>query len=164
MITISSARGGSGSLPLASLPTPAERPNADVVIFDGNCPFCRAQVQRLHRWGGGRLAFRSLHDPEVARLYPDLTHEQLMREMYVVDRRGRRHAGAASLRYLSRRLPRLWIVAPLLHFPFSLPIWRWLYQQVAKRRYQLFAERGGCEGGVCSVPGREPAGGDESGE
>ena len=29
------------------LPTPAERPLADVVIFDGNCRFCRRQIATL---------------------------------------------------------------------------------------------------------------------
>jgi predicted DCC family thiol-disulfide oxidoreductase YuxK len=82
------------------------------------------------------LAYLSLHDPEVARRYPDLTHEMLMRDMYVVDRSGRRHRGAAALRYLSRRLRRLWWLAPVLHVPFSLPVWQWVYRQVADRRYR----------------------------
>lgn len=134
------------------LPTPEERPDADVVIFDGNCSFCLRQVDRLRRWdSGGRLSFRSLHDPETARLYPDLSHDQLMRQMYVVDQQGRRHAGAESLRYLCRRLPRLRVLAPLLHIPFSMPAWQWLYQQVAQRRYRLQAAAGGCDTGACAV-------------
>ena len=51
----------------------------------------------------------SLHDPLVGERFPDLTHEQLMEQMYVVDRAGRRHGGAGAIRYLSRRLPRLWV-------------------------------------------------------
>lgn len=135
----------------AGLPTPEERPEADVVIYDGHCRFCGAQVERLARLDRrGRLAFMSLHDEEVNRRYPDLTHEQLMEEMVVVDRRGRRHAGAAAIRYFSRRLPLLWPVAPLLHIPFSLPLWAWLYRQVARRRY-LFGKRVECEDDVCRV-------------
>ena len=50
------------------LPTVLERPEADVIIYDGHCRFCRGQVERLSRWDtGGRLAYLSLHDPEVAR-------------------------------------------------------------------------------------------------
>lgn len=123
----------------------------DVVIYDGHCRFCSAQVERLRRWdGGGRLQFLSLHDPEAAQRFPDLTHERLMTEMHVVDRHGRRHAGAAALRYLSRRLPRLWPLAPLLHLPGTLWLWRWLYGQIAKRRYRL-AAFGDCETGVCRI-------------
>ena len=90
------------------LPTPAGRPDADVVIYDGHCKMCSAQVAKLLWWDcQGKLAYLSLHDPEVARRYPDLTHDAMMQEMYVVDRHGVRHHGAGAIRYLSRRLRRL---------------------------------------------------------
>lgn len=112
--------------------------SADVVIYDGQCGFCRAQVDRLARWDGrGRLCFLSLHDPQVAERFPDLTRSQLMQQMYVVANNGRRYAGASAVRYLVRRLPRLWPLVPLVYFPLSLPIWQWLYRQIARRRDRL---------------------------
>jgi predicted DCC family thiol-disulfide oxidoreductase YuxK len=139
--------------PELRLPSPEERPGGDVVIYDGNCRICTHQVARLPWWDcQGKLAYLSLHDPEVARRYPDLTHEMLMRDMYVVDRSGRRHRGAAALRYLSRRLRRLWWLAPVLHVPFSLPVWQWMYRQIADRRYRWGkVEECGEEG--CAVHG-----------
>jgi predicted DCC family thiol-disulfide oxidoreductase YuxK len=137
------------------LPSPAERPDADVVIYDGDCRFCTGQVRRLHRWDKGhRLAFISLHDPLVSERWPDLTHDMLMAEMFVVDRSGQRHGGATAARYLSRRLPQLWWLAPLLHIPFSMPLWRWMYRQVAKRRYWLAGKARpdeACDGDACKV-------------
>ncbi len=134
---------------VARLRSHDQRPQADIVIYDGQCAFCRAQVERLARWdSGGCLEFISLHDPLVAERFPDLTHEQMMTEMYVIDRRGNRFAGAAALRYLSRRLPRLWFLAPLLHLPFSLPLWQWCYRQIARRRYRL-ARSTECVNGSC---------------
>ena len=125
-----------------ALPSLSERPAADVVVYDENCPFCRDQVRRLARWDGQqRLSFLSLHDPLVAERYPDLSHEELMEQMHVVTHTGRRYGGAAAVRYLTRRLPRLWLLAPLLHLPFSLPLWQWAYRQVAKRRYGSNAEQ-----------------------
>jgi predicted DCC family thiol-disulfide oxidoreductase YuxK len=136
--------------PTTSLPTPEDRPDADVVIYDGQCKFCTAQVQRLARWDSGkRLAYLSLHDPLVAQRYPDLTHEMLMDAMYVVDQQGRRHGGAAAFRYLTTRLPRLWLLAPLLHIPFSLPLWQWGYRQIARQRYRW--GKIDCETDACSV-------------
>lgn len=133
------------------LPIPEQFPQADVVIFDGNCHFCQGQVARLHRFDGrNRLAFLSLHDDQVARRYPDLTHDQLMKQMYIIDHSGRRYGGAEAIRYLSRRLPRLWILAPLLHIPFSLPLWSWLYNQVAIRRYRL-NQPTDCPSGTCEI-------------
>src|SRR5689334_11436367 len=104
------------SSPADELPTPAERPGANVVIYDGHCRICSAQIARLARWDSRRvLAFVSLHDSEVYRAYPDLTHDRLMEEMVVVDPQGNRHAGAAAFRYLSRVIPRLWPLALLMH-------------------------------------------------
>ena len=61
---------------LEQLPLSGEQ--ADVVIYDGHCSFCRGQVERVNRWDTpGRLAYLSLHDPEVARRYPDLDHDAL---------------------------------------------------------------------------------------
>ena len=138
------------------LPDPAELPDADVVIYDGDCNFCIAQVKNLRRLDccGGRLSFLSLHDPRVAERYPDLTHDQLMAQMYIVDSQGRRHGGGDAVRYLSRRLPLLWLAAPILHLPGSATLWRWMYNQIAKRRYKLAGKKSGkpaCENDSCAV-------------
>lgn len=135
----------------ASLPSPDERPDADVVIYDGHCRICTAQIRRLAAWDwGARLSYMSLHDPRVPQNYPDLTHDALMKEMYVIDGTGHRHAGALALRYVSRRLPTLWWLAPILHLPGTLPLWSWLYRQVANRRYR-FGKVADCNGGTCHL-------------
>jgi len=135
------------------LPSPAENPDADVVIFDGHCKFCTGQVENQARWDGAgrRLAFLSLHDPQVATRYPDLTYDQLMEQMYVVDQHGRRHAGAEAFRYLTTRLPTLYLFAPLMHIPFTGPLWRWGYRQITKRRYGLGRTDTACEDNACKV-------------
>lgn len=127
----------SGPFPTAQLPFPAADSERDVVIFDGDCQFCRQQVRRLAWFDrGGRLAFVSLHDGFVQKHYPDLTRDMLMDQMYVVNTAGDRFGGADAIRYLSRRIPLLWPLVPVLHIPFSMPLWRWLYRQFAIRRYR----------------------------
>lgn len=134
------------------LPSVEDLPDADVLIFDGECSFCSSQVRKISRWSNGRMAFISLHDPQVGKLYPDLTQEMLMKEMYLVSARGKRYSGAGVLRYLSSRLPRLWILAPLLHIPGSLGFWQWCYSQIAKRRYRISSMDGHhCVSGKCDV-------------
>lgn len=133
------------------LPSPAERPGTDVVIYDGHCRICAGQLRTMERWlAGRRLSYLSLHDPQVAERYADLTHEDMMRQMYLVDRTGRRHGGAAAVRYLSRRLPKLWWLAPLMHIPGSLPVWQALYRFVARNRYR-FGKLDPCDNDSCSV-------------
>jgi len=121
-----------------NVPAPDERPRADVVIYDGRCRLCCTAVRWLHRRDRrDRLTFLPLQDPRATERYPDLSLEELEKHVYVVDRHGRRHKGAGAVRYLSRRLPALWIFCPLLHLPGSMPVWRWLYSQISRRRHMF---------------------------
>jgi len=142
-------------LAVNQLPDPRKHADADVVIYDGKCVFCQGQVKNLSRFdGGNRLAFVSLHDPWVTESWPDLTHDELMKQMYVVSREdGQKFGGAAAIRYLSRKLPKLWLAAPFLHIPFSLPIWQWGYDLVASQRYKIANKNGeACdEDGTCDL-------------
>ncbi|MCC7085668.1 MAG: DUF393 domain-containing protein [Pirellulales bacterium] len=137
------------------LPTPEERRDSDVVIYDGNCRICTAQVRKLAWWDcQGKLSYLSLHDPAVHERYSDLTHDMLMEQIYVVDRCGTRYGGAAAIRYLTRRLRRLWWLAPILHIPGSLPLWQWMYQQIARRRYR-FGKVEDCDDNACTLHRRQ---------
>ena len=128
-----------------------QTPTQIVVLYDGQCNFCTSQVKNLERLDGkGRLRFVSLHDPVVGRDYPDLSFQQLMDQMWVVAYDGRKFGGADAIRYLSRQLPMLWPLAPLMYIPGTMPIWRYLYRQIAKRRYKI-AGRNCDEGGTCSL-------------
>ncbi|MEZ6095620.1 MAG: DUF393 domain-containing protein [Pirellulaceae bacterium] len=134
------------------LPAPGQADDSILVIFDGHCQFCSRQVLRLHRWDGkGRLRFLSLHDPRVSEWFPELTHEQLMEEMYVIDHGKHQYRGADGFRFLTTKLPRLWPLAPVLNFPFMLPVWSWCYRQIARQRYRWNKVTGQeCEG-ACDV-------------
>ena len=132
------------------LTDPDASPGRDVVIFDGQCNFCRNAVERL-AWldQNQSLSFISLHDQRVSERYRDLSHDDLMEQMYVVDRQGDRHGGSDAVRYLSRRLRLLWPIMPILHLPGSAQIWRWLYRQVARRRYFFAGKQ--CDTGTCKI-------------
>lgn len=142
------------------LPSTSERPGCDIVIWDGQCNFCHAQVKRLRWVDSGRLAYMSLHDPQVAQLAPTLDFDQLMSQMWVcspaveqpADKQKQRvlKGGADAIRYLSRRLPWLWPTMPLFHIPGAMPLWRWMYGQVAKRRYKI-AGKNCDDGGTCNL-------------
>lgn len=122
-----------------------------VVIWDGKCVFCESQVKRLNRFDWWKqLSYISLHDSRVAERYPNLTYEQLMEQLWVVAPDGRQFGGADAGRFLSRKLPGLWWLMPLLHIPFSMPLWRWMYKKIAQRRYKISGIK--CdEGGTCEL-------------
>ena len=124
-----------------------------VVLYDGRCKFCIGQIGHLRRLDrAGFLEFTCLHAPEVSVRYPDLSYEQMMEQMWVVAPGGAKYGGADALRYLSRHLPLLWPLVPFLHFPFSRPIWVWLYRVVAERRYRIAGVE--CDEGTCSLHGK----------
>jgi predicted DCC family thiol-disulfide oxidoreductase YuxK len=124
-------------------------PERDTVLYDGRCRFCRSQVALLRKASLGRpIDFISLHDPIVAERFPELTHDDLMRQMYVIDPGGRARGGAEAVRYVSRRLPLLWPLALLLHIPGSLPVWKSLYGFVARHRLSI---AGSCDDGTCRI-------------
>ncbi|MCA9259953.1 MAG: DUF393 domain-containing protein [Planctomycetales bacterium] len=136
-----------------SLPRPAERPDADVVLYDGDCGICTRQVSRLPWWDcQQRLAYLSIHDPEVAERWPELDHQRLQREMCIVDSRGRRHWGPYAIRRLTVRLRRLWWATWLLYLPGAMWLAKPIYRWVAENRYRLSG--GGCDSGACRVPPR----------
>ena len=131
------------------------RPTRDTVLYDGMCRFCVSQIGTLRRLDRrGRLEFVSLHDDRVAREFPELTHDMLLEQMFVVAPSGSAYGGAEALRYLSRLLPALWLAAPLLHLPGSLPLWQAGYRFVARNRYRIAGR--GCTDGSCSIHARRP--------
>ncbi|RLS22049.1 MAG: DUF393 domain-containing protein [Planctomycetota bacterium] len=124
-------------------------PSTDTVLFDGQCRFCRSQVALLRMLDfGNRFTFFSLHDPIVLRDYPEISTDELLSQMYVIDRVGSARGGVDAVKYLSRKLPLLWPLAGLLHIPGSMPLWRYLYRVVARNRMR-FAGR--CDDGHCRV-------------
>ncbi len=133
------------------LPSPDQRPDTDVVIYDGDCRICTSQVSKLPWWDcQQKLSYLSLHDPLVQERWPDLSHERLMTEMCIVDTNGNRHWGAHAIRYLSRRLRRLWWAAPFLHFPGSMLVMQPVYRWIAKNRYRLSGTEA-CESDACQL-------------
>lgn len=127
----------------------ATKPAHDTVLYDGGCRFCRGQIALLQRFDvTKRIVFMSLHDPTVARDFPEISREELLAQMYVVDRSGTARGGAEAVRFLARRLPLLWPLAVPLHIPGSLPLWRSLYRFVARHRYRI---AGRCDEGTCRI-------------
>ena len=141
------------------LPQPDEPVQHDVVIFDGRCKLCRREIRRLQRFDrGGRLRYLALQDSRVATLLPDKTEDQLMSQIWVATTDGHSFGGIDAGRYLSRTIPRLWWLAPMLHFPGLTPLWWALYRLIARNRYRWFgrlddheADDGACTDDACAV-------------
>ena len=114
-----------------------------MVIYDGNCRICTAQVRKLPWWDcQQRLAYLSLHDPEVASSISRFDARRA--DAGHVHRRSPRPAASRSGGdSLSVAAAAAALVAGAgAPYSGSLPLWQWLYRQIANRRYR-FGRTGG---------------------
>lgn len=149
------------------LPSRAElasaAPSLPLVLYDGDCAFCRAQAERVRRIAGDvRVAPLQSSLATVPWIDPD----EAVTALHLVDRDGRAYAGAAAIVRLVR-LTRPWLGALLL--PYHLPGLRQLaeraYAWAAARRYALPGAQppgdgatdatAACDDGTCGVPWSE---------
>jgi predicted DCC family thiol-disulfide oxidoreductase YuxK len=118
------------------------------ITWDDECGFCDGVVRRfraLYEARGFeflpmRVWLASLSPEEQARMTAD--------EMRVVLRDGTVIGGARAVAYLMRRVWWMWPAGVAGRLPIVRLVARWLYQEVARRRYQI--------GGSCKMHRSEP--------
>jgi predicted DCC family thiol-disulfide oxidoreductase YuxK len=111
-----------------------------VLVYDGQCGFCRDWVSRLERWGlRGMDLLPSQRRQERGDL-PSLSDDQVDREMVVVLPDRRVLGGGAAMGEVWGRVPRLRLIAMLLSLPGISVLRDAGYRWVAARR-----KRDGCE-------------------
>lgn len=126
-----------------------------VVIYDGQCEFCRAQAHRLAR-GSRDISLRSFHDEGVLDDYPSLTFAMCMESMKLVEPDGRVFDGAEAVvraiairhRFIGR-IPRV-----LYYAPGVRRVADHTYAWIAKNRYRIMGRSQECETGQCRLHGR----------
>lgn len=131
-----------------------------VMLYDGQCALC-VQSVRLVRpldWRGAievvdlqRWEDMRRHLPQVAHLDDDA----LLGAIHVVRPDGQVLAGYAGVREVTRQLPLLAWLYPLLGLPGVAWLGDHVYRWVAAHRYQFNRIFGGptaCEGGTCKLP------------
>lgn len=119
-----------------------------VLIFDGECSFCQAQVPRLHRFAPDlAIDTESYHTPGVLEKYPTLSRQQCDEAMQLVDPHGEIHSGADAVVYLLRHSSRWRWLAWVTWIPGVKLIMRWGYARIARRRYKLSKQ---CDSGCAT--------------
>lgn len=107
------------------------------LYFDGHCPFCAAEMDRLRRWDtAGRLAFIDISasgfDP--ASLGVDMA--ALDRELHSRTAAGKMLIGVDSMLAAYTLVGRAWLVSPL-RVPLLRSCLAWLYRGFARHRYRF---------------------------
>lgn len=120
-----------------------------VVVYDGQCPFCRSQIERIRRRDDlDSFEYVPRQDDGVARRFPRLLEGDFDTGMRLVLPDGRILVGADAVHGIARRLRGVrWIAwlyrVPVLHF-----MCRAVYAWVARNRMRLAPK---CDAG-CAVP------------
>jgi protein-S-isoprenylcysteine O-methyltransferase Ste14/predicted DCC family thiol-disulfide oxidoreductase YuxK len=130
-------------------------PSRLVLLYDGNCSFCRAQVRNL-----ARLARRDAIDAldfqaeGVLAQFPGVPYEACMRNMHLVTPDGRVFFGFEAAVHAVATRPLMGVLAYAYYLPGVRLACDLAYAAIAANRYRLTRRAvaaGQCENGTCHL-------------
>lgn len=71
-------------------------PDIPVMVFDGDCRFCRMWIERWRQRVGDQVKFVPFQDPWVKETFPDLPQEQCEKSVQFIDTAGQVNTGARA--------------------------------------------------------------------
>ncbi len=123
-----------------------------VVVYDGECPFCRRQIARIRKYDRhGRFECVPRQTPGLTGRFPALGQGGFDTGMRLIVPDGRIYVGADSVYQISRQLAVFRWFAWLYRVPGVHGLARAVYGWIAARRRSLGRR---CNDGACSVPFR----------
>jgi lipase maturation factor 1 len=113
----------------------ASPPSKPVLIFDGDCNFCRRWISRWEQATGEHVEYIPFQDPGVAERFPELTREQCQGAVQLVDVDGSVYSAAeAVFRTLAFAPGKRWPLWLYQRAPGVAPVTELFYHFVAKHR------------------------------
>lgn len=108
-------------------------PPQPLLIFDGDCGFCRRWIARWQQLTGDKVRYAS--SQEEARLFPEINPEEFQRSVILIDVDGRVYSGSEAV-FRSLAVSSKWAVLLRLYqkFPGFAALTEWIYRQVASHR------------------------------
>ena len=109
-----------------------------VVVYDGECRFCRwsvARIQRLDR--EGQFEYLPRQAPGAEERFPLLKHSDFNTGLRLVPDAETVHVGADGVYQIYRRLPPLNLVAWLYRVPVLTWLFRLGYAVIARNRHRF---------------------------
>jgi predicted DCC family thiol-disulfide oxidoreductase YuxK len=131
-------------------------PHVLVLYFDGNCPFCAAEMRRLHHWDTSHLlAFEDITHPGFDPATLGVDWVALNRQLHSKTSDGQILIGIDSMLAAYTLVGRGYLVWPL-RVPGLRHMLAVLYRSFARHRYTLSRWLGyrplrDCDGHTCSV-------------
>jgi predicted DCC family thiol-disulfide oxidoreductase YuxK len=124
-----------------------------IVFYDGTCPFCRDEMQRLKRWDTyARLVFVNIQAPDFDASNYGLQLIDLMRLLHVQSPAGQLFIGMPAVRLVYHAVGKGWLFWPS-RLPLLRPVFDTLYARFAARRllWSRLLLRKPCTDGSCNL-------------
>ena len=108
-------------------------PSKPIVIWDGDCHFCRRWIERWHVITQDRVDYRS--SQEIGDQFPEISRNELLRSVVFVDTNGEVFFGAEAVYHsLGFSWSRRWLTWSYDHVAGFAGISEFLYQRIARHR------------------------------
>ncbi|HYV31348.1 MAG TPA: lipase maturation factor family protein [Candidatus Binatia bacterium] len=111
----------------------ARPPQKPLLVFDGDCQFCRRWIHRWEQATGELVEYAPFQSARVMEQFPEVARERFEQAVHLVEPNGEVYRGAeAAFRALACRMPwPLWIYRQV---PGAAPVGEFAYQLVARHR------------------------------
>jgi predicted DCC family thiol-disulfide oxidoreductase YuxK len=129
--------------------------NKPVIVYDGECNFCLAQINRIHKMDtGNQFEYLARQDPSAEIRFPILRSIDFNKGMRLImppdgSEPGHNYEGADAVYQIARRLPLIGAIAWLYCVPGINQIAKGIYAWVAKNRSKLSGLS--CSSGSCDT-------------
>jgi predicted DCC family thiol-disulfide oxidoreductase YuxK len=113
----------------------AARPPKPLLIFDGDCQFCRLWICRGLQITGESVDYQPSQAPEISPRFPEIPPEQFARAVQLIETDGRVYSGAeAAFRTLAVNPKHVWPLRIYQRFPGARAVSEGAYNFVAAHR------------------------------
>lgn len=131
---------------------------ADTLIYDGECPLCRAAVEWISSRTPVHRGFVMMpcQSPDRGLRFPEIKTAECLEAMQLVLADGSRFAGADALPQILSRIRGWRWLAGLLQLPGFSAISPYVYRWIARNRFTisaLFRRKSPCTDAECVPPG-----------
>jgi predicted DCC family thiol-disulfide oxidoreductase YuxK len=109
-----------------------------VVVYDGGCTFCQAQIARIQRYDPWKqFEYVARQTPGLEARFPPLAEADFEQGMRLIGLDGRIHVGADAVYQIARRLAVWRWVAWVYRLPVARGVARLIYRWIAANRHVL---------------------------
>ena len=113
----------------------AAPPPKPLLVFDGDCNFCRLWISRWQQITGDTVDYQPSQNPDIVRQFPEIPPERFATSVQFIETDGTVHSGAeAVFRTLAQNPKRAWLLRAYQDVPTVAPVTEFAYAFVAGHR------------------------------